>query len=269
MLKKKKTITTFMSIAVASILLVACGTAETKGEGDSKSSGSNTEETVKKYSIGTDAAYAPFESFNDKGEIVGIDIDVINAVGEAIDVDFEVGNVGWEPLFQQVTNGELDIAVSAITITDDRKLTYDFTEPYYEATQLIVTKEGSEIESLADLKDKKISVQINTTGHYAAQDLQGKTSSKISPYETTPLAIQEVVNGTVDAAIGDNAVILEYIKNNPKSKLKAIEDNSFEKEYYGFMVKKGNKELVDLLNEGIKKVKESGKLKEITGQEIE
>ena len=269
MLKKKKLFTTCMSIAVASILLAACGTAEEESSGKSGSTGSDAEETVTKLKIGTDAAYAPFESFNDKREIVGIDIDVINAVGEQIDVEFEVGNVGWEPLFQQVTNGELDIAVSAITITDERKETYDFTEPYYEATQLIVTKEESDIESLADLKDKKISVQINTTGHYAAQDLQGKTSSKISPYETTPLAIQEVVNGTVDAAIGDNAVILEYIKNNPESKLKAIEDDSFEKEYYGFMVKKGNKEVLDILNEGIKKIKESGKLAEITGQEIE
>lgn len=173
------------------------------------------------------------------------------------------------PLFQQITNGEIDLGISAITITDERKETYDFTEPYYEATQLIVTKEDSDITKLDDLKDKKIGVQINTTGHYAAQDLQGKTSTNILPYETTPIAIQEVINGTVDAAIGDNAVILEYIKNNPDSKLKAIEDDSFEKEYYGLMVKKGNTEVLEQLNEGLQKIKENGKLAEITGQELD
>ncbi|MDI7743069.1 basic amino acid ABC transporter substrate-binding protein [Lysinibacillus fusiformis] len=266
MLKKKKLLSLITPLAAASIILAACGTSEETG-----TNGSTGEEGegATKLVVGTDAAYAPFESFDDSGKIVGIDVDVVNAIGEEVGVDFEINNVAWEPLFQQVTNGEVDLGVSAITITEERKETYDFTEPYYEATQLIVTKEDSDIASLADLKDKKIGVQINTTGHYAAQDLQGKTSTSILPYETTPIAIQEVINGTVDAAIGDNAVILEYIKNNPDSKLKSIEDDSFEKEYYGLMVKKGNEEVLDLLNEGIEKLKETGKLAEITGQEIE
>lgn len=266
MLKKKKLLSLITPLAAASIILAACGTSEETG-----TNGSTGEEGEggTKLVVGTDAAYAPFESFDDSGKIVGIDVDVVNAIGEEVGVDFEINNVAWEPLFQQVTNGEVDLGVSAITITEERKETYDFTEPYYEATQLIVTKEDSDIASLADLKDKKIGVQINTTGHYAAQDLQGKTSTSILPYETTPIAIQEVINGTVDAAIGDNAVILEYIKNNPDSKLKSIEDDSFEKEYYGLMVKKGNEEVLDLLNEGIEKLKETGKLAEITGQEIE
>jgi len=266
LLKKKKLLSLITPLAAASIILAACGTSEETG-----TNGSTGEEGegAAKLVVGTDAAYAPFESFDDSGKIVGIDVDVVNAIGEEVGVDFEINNVAWEPLFQQVTNGEVDLGVSAITITEERKETYDFTEPYYEATQLIVTKEDSDIASLADLKDKKIGVQINTTGHYAAQDLQGKTSTSILPYETTPIAIQEVINGTVDAAIGDNAVILEYIKNNPDSKLKSIEDDSFEKEYYGLMVKKGNEEVLDLLNEGIEKLKETGKLAEITGQEIE
>ncbi|HWK23273.1 MAG TPA: basic amino acid ABC transporter substrate-binding protein [Ureibacillus sp.] len=266
MLKKRKYISFIAPLAAASIILAACGTAETDTSGSASEEGGTTSTKLK---VGTDAAYAPFESFDDKGNIVGIDVDVVKAIGEEVGVEFEINNVAWEPLFQQVTNGEVDLGVSAITITDERKETYDFTEPYYEATQLIITKEDSAIESLADIADKKIGVQINTTGHFAAQDLQGKASKNILAYETTPIAIQELVNGTVDAVIGDNAVILEYIKNNPESKLKSIEDDSFEKEYYGLMVKKGNQEVLDLLNEGIEKLKESGELAEITGQEIE
>nr|WP_285842537.1 basic amino acid ABC transporter substrate-binding protein [Ureibacillus chungkukjangi] len=262
---KKKLFSLITPIAAASIILAACGASETGTNGSASEDGEGTT-TLK---VGTDAAYAPFESFDDKGNIVGIDVDVVNAIGAEVGVEFEINNVAWEPLFQQVTNGEVDLGVSAITITKERQETYDFTDPYYEATQLIVTKEDSDIEALADLADKKIGVQISTTGHFAAEDLQGKGSKNIRAYETTPIAIQELINGTVEAVIGDNAVILEYIKNNPESKLKAVEDDSFEKEYYGLMVKKGNEEVLELLNEGIEKLKESGKLAEITGQEIE
>ena len=71
------------------------------------------------------------------------------------------------------------------------------------------------------------------------------------------------------AAIGDNAVVYEYLKNNPDAELEVIEDPAFDKEYYGLMVKKGNKEVLDILNEGLEAIKENGKLAEITGQELE
>ena len=145
----------------------------------------------------------------------------------------------------------------------------NWAPPCYEATLMIVVKEDSPIKTLDELKDKKISVQINTTGHMAAKKLQGDTSTNILAYENQPVAFQEVINGTTAAAIGDNAVVIEYLKNNPNSGLKAIESDQFEKEYYGFMVKKGNKELLDKLNEGLKKIKENGKLEEITGQKID
>lgn len=260
--KRKKLLSMFTLALAASMVLAACGT-------DSKESSSGVGSGAKeKLVAGTEATFAPFESLDDSGKIVGIDVDVLKAIGTETGNKFEINNIGWEPVFQQVTNGEIDLGASGITITDERKKSYDFTDPYYEATQFIVVKEGSKIKSLDDLKDKKISVQINTTGHIAAQKLQGKSSSKIKAYENQPLAYQEVINGSVDAAIGDNAVINEYLKNNPNSKLKVIEDPAFEKEYYGFMVKKGNKEVLDVLNEGLKKIKENGKLAEITDQEL-
>lgn len=260
--KKKKLLSTFISAIAVSMVLAACGT-------DSKESSSGDGSGAKeKLVAGTEATFAPFESLDDNGKIVGIDVDTLNAIGKETGNQFEIKNIGWEPVFQQVTNGEIDLGASGITITKERKETYDFTEPYFEATQLIVVKEGSKIKSLDDLKDKKIAVQINTTGHIAAKKLQGKSSSNIKAYENQPLAFQEVINGSVDAAIGDNAVVNEYLKNNPDSKLKTIEDSAFEKEYYGFMVKKGNKEVLDVLNKGLKKIKENGKLAEITGQEL-
>lgn len=250
-----------IALACVTVVLIGCGNGSgTAGEDDNGK---------RKLIVGTDATYAPMEYMDEKGNIVGIDIDIVNAVAEAAGFEVEYKNYGWEPLFPALENGEIDFAVSSITIDEDRKKTYDFSDPYFIANQLILVLESSDVSSFNDLKDKKVSVQINTTGHKVVKELLGKTSKNILAAETMPLAISEMINGNADAAVGDNAVIIEYKVNNPNVKLKTVEDDSFEKEYYGLMVKKGNQEIVDLLNEGIKKIKENGKLKEITGFDVE
>lgn len=261
-MKKKSILTIFMILTAMSMILAACGTAG--------SSNGSTADGEKKYIGGTEASFAPFIYLDEKGTISGIDPDTVKAIAEEMGFEYELQNVGWEPVFSKLTNGEIDFGAAGITITEKRKETYDFTEPYYEATlYLIVPEDNTDIKSVEDLKDKKVAVQINTTSHEAAKKVLGETNTNILAYENQPLAYQEVINGTAEAAIGDNAVIIEYLKNNPDAPLKTIEDPSFEKEYYGFMVKKGNTEMLNLLNEGLKKIKENGKLAEITGQEID
>ncbi|MEI3605348.1 basic amino acid ABC transporter substrate-binding protein [Pseudogracilibacillus sp. SE30717A] len=248
-----------------SALLFACGGS--KDEGTTAEKSGNSE--ITKLVAGTDATYAPMEYIDESGEIVGINIDIVKAIAEELGIEIEFKNIGWEPLFPAVDNEEVDFAVSSITITEEREESYDFTEPYYVANQLILVPEDSDVESFADLKDKKVSAQINTTGHIAVKKLLGETSTNIVAAETMPLAISEMINGNADASVGDNSTVNEYIKNNPNVEVKTIEDDEFEKEYYGLMVKKGNSEVLQLLNEGIKKIKENGKLAEISGFEME
>lgn len=264
MTKRLRILSLGLLLASVSILLFACGTAD-------KDSGTSTDGASEKrvLKVGTDATYAPMEFMDEKGNIVGIDIDIVKAIAEAAGFEVEFKNYGWEPLFPALKGGEVDFAVSSITITDERKESYDFSDPYFIANQLILVPEDSKVTNFEDLKDKRVSVQINTTGHIVTQELLGKTSSKIVATESMPLAISEMINGNADAAIGDNAVIIDYKTNNPNVKVKTIEDDSFEKEYYGLMVKKGNTEILDMLNEGIKKIKEDGKLKDITGFDVE
>lgn len=264
----KKSVKRFlMGIALlcTTIVLIGCGAGSTK----TSSSGGDDTGGKRKLVVGTDATYAPMEYMDEKGNIVGIDIEIVNAIAEAAGFEVEYKNYGWEPLFPAVDNGEVDFAVSSITITPEREQSYDFSDPYFVANQLILVPEDSDVESFQDLKDKRIAVQINTTGHKVVEELIGKTNKNILAPETMPLAISEMINGNADAAVGDNAVIIEYQTHNPDVKLKTVEDDSFEKEYYGLMVKKGNKEILDLLNEGIEKIKENGKLKEITDQDVE
>lgn len=249
-------------------VLASCGGGSDSGsESEPADNGDGSE--LKTLVAGTDATYAPMESMDKDGEIVGIDIDIVNAIAEAAGFEVEFKNIGWEPLFPAVDNDEVDFAVSSITITDERKESFDFTDSYYVANQIILVPEGSDIKEFADLEGKKVSAQINTTGHIVLKELLGKTSKDIVAAETMPFAIEEMLNENADASVGDNSTVNEYIKNNPDVKAETIEDDSFEKEYYGLMVKKENQEVLDLLNEGIQKIKENGELEEITGISLE
>ena len=266
-----KKVTNLFSVALlficVSIILVGCGTGSSNSKSNTNSS-TDGESSKKKFIVATDATYAPMEYMDEKGNIVGIDIEIVNAIAEAAGIEVEFKNYGWEPLFPAVKSGEVDFAVSSITITKERQKEFDFTDPYFEANQLILVPEDSDVTKFEDLKDKKVSAQINTTGHIVVGELLGKTSKNIVATETMPFAITEMLNGNADASVGDNAVIIDYKKNNPNVKVKTVDDPNFEIEYYGLMVKKGNQEVIDILNEGIKKIKENGKLKEITGLDV-
>ncbi|MBE3596037.1 MAG: transporter substrate-binding domain-containing protein [Hydrogenibacillus sp.] len=126
------------------------------------------------------------------------------------------------------------------------------------------------MKTLEDLKTARyVGVQNATTGHIVAQNLLGKTSPKIKSYESMPLAIQDLLGGGSDAVIADNAVVMEYAKNNPKVKLRYFDDPSFEKECYGIMVRKGNQELLEKIDAAIEKAKTTGVIREIFGADVD
>jgi glutamine transport system substrate-binding protein len=261
----------FSILAVAFLLILsACGTGGQDGNEDNTQGNGNTDNTEntedaaedteekKQLVIGTDAAYAPFENL-EKGQIVGFDVDFITAVLEEAGYEFEIKNTGWEPLFQSVENGDVDFGISAITITEDRQQTYDFSVPYFEATQMILVPEDSEVAAYADLKGLVVGVQTGTTGDVKVEELLGEKSEDIKKYETTPLAIMALLNGEIDAVVADNAVIGNYVANNADQPVKAVSDNgAFDPEFYGLMFKKGNDELREELNEAIKTVIDNG-----------
>ncbi|MFC0296101.1 basic amino acid ABC transporter substrate-binding protein [Geobacillus jurassicus] len=255
MFKKKGLIVAV--VAALLMALAACGGKST----ETSSSSSGGGEAKKKIVVGTDAAFAPFE-YMEKGKIVGFDADLLDAVMKEAGLDYELKNVGWDPLFASLQSKEIDMGISGITITDERKQTYDFSTPYFEATQVILVKEGSPVKNALDLKGKTIGVQNSTTGQEAAEKLFGK-GNHIKKFETTVVAIMEMLNGGVEAVITDNAVANEYVKNNPKKKLKVIEDpKNFTYEYYGMIFPKDS-ELKAKVDEALKKVMDSGKYAEI------
>ncbi|MES2979341.1 MAG: basic amino acid ABC transporter substrate-binding protein [Pseudomonadota bacterium] len=213
---------------------------------------------AKVYNVGTDAAYAPFESQNEKGEIVGFDIDVVKAIAAKAGIEVKFVNTPWEGIFNTLNQGDRDLLVSAITVTDERKQSMDFTTPYFDAKQLIAVKESSKIKTLADLKKLKVGVQTGTTGDEVVTKMVGKNSPNVKRFESTPLALKELEAGGVEAVVADNGVVIHYVANNSGSKFRVVDDASFTPEQYGIAVKKGNAELLGKLNSGLAAIKGDG-----------
>ncbi|WP_307564012.1 basic amino acid ABC transporter substrate-binding protein [Paenibacillus sp. V4I7] len=233
----------FVLTAVLVVALAGCGSKESGGT---------------KYKFATDAAYAPME-YMDKDKMTGFDIDFLAEVMKEAGLSYEVTNTGWDTMLTSVKQGkEFQAGISSVSITDERKQTYDYSIPYFESTNMILVKEGSPIKSATDLKDKKVAVQISTTADTLMSKIMGEKNTSLKRLDNNTLALMELENNGVDAVVADIAIVREYVKNNPNKKFTTISDpKNFESEYYGILLPKGS-ELKAKLDPAIKKVIENG-----------
>ncbi len=210
------------------------------------------------YTVGTGATYRPFEYEAPNKEIVGFDIDLMKEIAKAQGFDVKFVNTTWSTIFAALDNGDRDIIMSGITITEKRKQAIDFSRPYFLAHQLIATSADLKITGLKDLKGKRIAVVNASAGDVAASNAFGKASTNIRRFDNTPLALEELANGGVDAMIGDVGVLQWYMKQNADKNFNQCRDPSFEEQYFGIGIRKGNTKVLEDVNQGLTKVIESG-----------
>ena len=206
--------------------------------------------------VGSSATYRPFAYETPTKEIVGYDVDIIKAVAEKSGLKIKIVNTPWTGIFAALNNGDVDLVISGVTINEKRKQSYDFTAPYFEARQLIAVNKDSTVKGLKDLAGKKVAVVTGSTADDISSREVGKTRPDIRRFESTPVIISELANGGVDAAIGDNGVIA--FRTQEHKHLKTVADANFPKEFFGIVVKQGNKALLDKLNTGLAAVKADG-----------
>jgi polar amino acid transport system substrate-binding protein len=208
-----------------------------------------------KIRVATDATWPPFEYVNEQTkEIEGFDIDLFNAIAEKANLDVEYINVAWDPLLAGMAQGTYDAAISSISILPEREKQMLFSNPYFDAGQLIAVRiDNTTIKSKVDLVGKKVGVQLGTTGNIEVDNIQGATSK---PYDDIGLAFQDLMNGQVDAVVADNPLVLSYVGKN-STKLKTAGD-VFSAEHYGIAVAKGKEALLKKINDGLKKVMDEG-----------
>ncbi len=207
------------------------------------------------YRIATDATYPPFETVDETTkEPVGFDIDLIAAIAEEAGFQYELVNVNFDALLAGMADCQFDAAISATTITEERKQSFNFSNPYINAGQVVtINKETTDITSVADLVGKRIGVQIATTGSIEADKIEG---AEVKTYDTVDLAFQDLANRQVDAVIADYPTSLAFIQVMSE-KLMTTGD-VFTEEEYGLPVCKTNTELLDLINTGLAAVQAKG-----------
>ncbi|MBW5446736.1 transporter substrate-binding domain-containing protein [Cohnella sp. CFH 77786] len=250
-------------VLVMALILGACGKqAGSSSAANESSQGSPSAGTVKKYTFGTDATYPPFE-FEKDGKYVGIDIDLIHAIAEIEGFEVEIKPMDFKAIIPAITAGQLDGAIAGISITDERKKVVGFSDPYYEAgLSLIVRDDNDAIKGPEDLKGKVIATKKGTASAKKSEELAKQYGAKITYFDDSPAMYQEVVNKNADVTIEDYPVISYKIAVDPNSHLKIVGDR-LTGDSYGIAVGKKDEELLQKINDGLKKLKENGKYDEI------
>jgi polar amino acid transport system substrate-binding protein len=213
-----------------------------------------------KIRIATDATWPPFESVNEETmEIEGFDIDLMTAIAERADLDIEFVNVAWDPLLAGVAQCQYDAAISSITILPERAEQMLFSDPYFEAGQIVTVRiDNTDIASKDDLVGKVAGAQIGTTGSFEIENIEGAT---LKTYDDIGLAFQDLMNGQIDAVVADNPLCLLYVSEN-SDKLKIVGE-VFTDEFYGIAVCNTNTELLAKINSGLAAVKAEGLIEEL------
>lgn len=241
------------ALAAAALMLTACG---------SSSTGTTTESGVSlisegKLTVCTNPPYAPFE-YEENGKIVGLDADIAAAIASDLGVEAEMFTTSFEGIQSGValSSQQCDIALSGITITDERKTVMNFTDSYVDDNLAILVPAGSDIKGDADLSGRNIGVQQATSGEKYAQEAGANTVQ----YEDNGLLLQALQTGQVDAIVGNITVLSEMLTSD--SSLSVVQEIETGEQIAGAVATE-NTALLDSANATLKKMEEDGRLADL------
>jgi ABC-type amino acid transport substrate-binding protein len=242
-------------LAVALLALLVAALASGCGGGSSSTSGGSTGgsgsegETLK---VGSDIPYPPFEQ-GKPGDYTGLDVELMEAIGEKIGKSVEFEDTSFETIFVQLDQGQFDLVASAATITPEREKTVDFSNPYYLNEQAVLVKAGSSIKSFADLEGEVVGVEKGTTGQEYAD--AHASAGEVRPYPTAPDAFNALNAGTVDAVLIDIPAAEHVAEVESGLEVSASVPTG---EQFGFVVPQGDSQLLEEINKGLQETEEDG-----------
>lgn len=207
----------------------------------------------------TEAGFAPYEYYQD-GEIVGVDIDIAKYLADSLGLELEVKDVAFDSIINEVKTGKADIGAAGISYSEERAKQVDFTINYATSKQVVIVKNDSTITNIQDLnniKNLKVAVQLGTVADTYITD--NYKSATITRQKKVLAAIQDLETNKVDCVVLDELPAKEMLKEYDD--LKIVSDPLFE-DNYGMVVKKGNEELLNSVNQALEKLKNEGKIDE-------
>lgn len=259
---KKLLFTVFLSLFM--VLLVACGGSDSTSseesandEETSSEEATNDEETTEKevYTVATDNGYVPFEFIDEEtGELVGFDIDLMNALAEEAGIEIEYETLEFDGIVAGISSGRFDIAIAGMTITEERQESIDFTQPYYEAGLILAVRDDNEeIKSIEDVDGKVVATR---TGSTSETYLKEHTDAIPEAFPQIIEGYQNVLAGRADAVLYDLPNVLFYSEQEAEGRLKTVGEKLTGEEY-GIAFPKGS-ELRDVIDEALTTLKENG-----------
>lgn len=217
--------------------------------------------TKDKYIIASDSSFAPFVFQDDSNQYTGIDMELIKAIAKDQGFTVEVTNPGFDAAINSVQTGQADGIIAGMSVTDARKKTFDYSDPYYTANSILAVKDSSNIKSYEELKGKTIGVKTGTASQTFLEENKSKYGYSIKTFSDAASMYDSLNTGSVAAVMDDEPVVKYAIKQGKKLKTPIEGTPSGQ---VAFAVKKGsNPELIEMFNNGLANLKESGKYQEI------
>lgn len=266
----KKLIALMLAMIMA-LSLVACGKP---AENDNSANDNNTNTdgdatATRTFVMGIDAEYPPFSYLGEDGQYTGFDVEVCKAVCDLLGWDLQVFGVNWDQKLVQLDAKECDCVWSGMTILDSMKEAgYVISAPYYDNTQVIMVKEGSDIKSSADLAGKVVAVQLGTSGEALLADGGdladlAATFADLTTCDSFLKCFTELGGGAVDAVIVDKPVAVSYAESN---KGFTVLDEGLGAEQYGIAFRAGDEELCATVEDAVAQLVANGTYAEIAAK---
>lgn len=234
----KKIVLGLMTMSIAAMTLVGCGAKAVDKTGP--------------IIMGTNAEFAPFEYWEGT-EIVGFDIEISQKIAEKLGRELKIEDMEFAGLIAALESGKVEFVAAGMTKDDEKAKQVDFSDPYFTSTQLITIRaDDASITNRDDLKGKTIGVQLGTTGETAAEEIE---DAKVISFDAPAIALVDLMNGKIDAVVLDAEPTKNYTAD--KSDLKVL-DQELTEEEYSMAVPKDNPELLKVINETLKEMKENG-----------
>lgn len=225
-----------------------------------------TEEAMTVLKVGMEIGYPPFEYFDTDGTTpIGVDVELANAIAAEIGVELEIVDTAWDGIFAGLDKGDYDCIISAVTITPERLLSFDFSNPYIQNYQCIVTLKDAAVKPTdpSMVTGLKVAYQEETTSDIYITDYATAEGIEFEPFEYAKVidCYSDLQNGRVDAIICDSTVASSYLGEGTIFEQTWIQDS--EPEEFGVCMKRGNVKLFEKINTAIEALKANGTLDNI------
>lgn len=266
-----KTVKKMMMIVLSAVMVLALAACGGGSSSDSEGGKLAAIQEKGKIVVCTDAAWAPFEYIGEGGQPTGIDIEIAQYIADQLGVELEVSNIAFDTIPTALVNGDADLALACITITDERKEQMAFTDPYTSVQQYMVVTADSKIASMDDLAGKMIGTHLGTTGDFLVSDevesgVLAGSGAQNNQYKALPDAAEELKSGTLSAIVCDSVLAENLVTANGDA-LKCFpvvyaDGTEAEVENIGAAMAQGDDEFTAKINEIIQELVANGQIDE-------